>query len=70
VKLLRPLNRVCRGKAYYRWILMIPPAQVRELGWQAGEELETRVERGVLYTRRARGKVGPKRREKPRAPGD
>lgn len=64
MKLLRPLNRVYRGKAYYRWILMIPPRQVRELGWQAGEELETRVSRGVLHAQRARTRVVTKGRKK------
>jgi hypothetical protein len=43
VKLHKVVNREYRGKTYYRWILMVPPKVVGELGWREGEEIAMEV---------------------------
>jgi hypothetical protein len=34
------VNRVYEGKTYYRWVVSIPPKDVRALGWTDGQELD------------------------------
>ncbi len=41
MRLRKVVNRVYEGTVYYRWVLSVPPRQVRELGWVDGQELET-----------------------------
>ena len=48
MKLHKVVNRVYRGKTYYRWILMVPPATVKELGWREGEEMRMEARGRVL----------------------
>ena len=43
MKLHKVVNREYRGKTYYRWILMVPPKVVGELGWREGEEIAMEV---------------------------
>ncbi len=43
MKLHKVVNREYRGKTYYRWILMVPPKVVGELGWHEGEEIAMEV---------------------------
>jgi hypothetical protein len=43
VRIHKVVNRVYEGKVYYRWVLSVPPKDVRELGWVDGQELETTV---------------------------
>jgi hypothetical protein len=43
VKLHKIVNREYRGKTYFRWILMVPPRLVGELGWREGEPMAMEV---------------------------
>ena|GEM_PF-2626719 len=49
-------TRRVNGKDYFRWIVVIPPKRVRELGWKEGMELETKVKKGRLVLRRIKMK--------------
>ena len=33
-------TREVKGKEYFRWTVVIPPEEVKELGWKEGDELE------------------------------
>jgi antitoxin component of MazEF toxin-antitoxin module len=43
MRLHKVINRELEGTVYYRWVLSIPPKEVKELGWVDGQELETAV---------------------------
>ncbi|MCI4350782.1 MAG: hypothetical protein L3K15_04645 [Thermoplasmata archaeon] len=49
MRLHKVINRVVRGTVYYRWVLTIPPREVRSLGWVAGQQLES-FARGSILT--------------------
>jgi hypothetical protein len=49
VRLHKVINRVYEGKVYYRWVLSISPADVKDLGWVDGQELEMAVEGSGLW---------------------
>jgi hypothetical protein len=51
VKLQKQLSRRYGGKAYPKWVLVLPPKLVRELAWNEGTELEARVEGSSLRIR-------------------
>jgi len=42
MKLQKQQTRKVKGKEYFRWTVVIPPALVRELGWKGGEQLSAR----------------------------
>jgi hypothetical protein len=44
MRLHKVINREVEETVYYRWVLSIPPNDVKELGWVDGQELETTVE--------------------------
>jgi bifunctional DNA-binding transcriptional regulator/antitoxin component of YhaV-PrlF toxin-antitoxin module len=60
MKLRRTQNRVYHGKIYEKWILVLPPEDVKKLGWTEGIELEPTVKRNELRLRPAR-KTAPNR---------
>jgi len=41
--LLRQISRLVGDNEYSKWIIIIPPSQVKELGWKEGEEFESYV---------------------------
>jgi len=49
MRLRKVVNRVYEGTTYYRWVLSLPPKNVRELGWVDGQELQTVVRGGTLW---------------------
>lgn len=52
MKLHKVVNREYHGKTYFRWILMVPPKIVGELGWREGEEITMEVRGRVLKVHR------------------
>jgi hypothetical protein len=42
------VNRVYRGRTYYRWILSIAPKEIQRLGWVDGQTLKTYVRGSTL----------------------
>ena len=49
MRVRKVINRVYEGTVYYRWIISVPPKNVRELGWVDGQELETTVRGSTLW---------------------
>ena len=43
LRLQKQKTREIKGKEYFRWTVVIPPATVRELQWKEGQELRERV---------------------------
>lgn len=56
MRLQRQKTREVKGKEYFRWSVVIPPDEVKELGWKEGDELESK-------------KMGNGLRLEPKAPG-
>jgi hypothetical protein len=61
LRLHKVINRVVRGTVYYRWVLTLPPKEVRNLGWVDGQQLES-FARGSTLT------LQPSRYPVPRRP--
>jgi len=40
MRLQKQKTREVKGKEYFRWSVVIPPEEVKELGWKEGDELE------------------------------
>jgi antitoxin component of MazEF toxin-antitoxin module len=53
MKLHKLINRVHRGKTYYRWVVTLPPRRIREIGWFAGQTLQAEVRGDALVLRAA-----------------
>lgn len=49
MRIRKVVNRVYEGTTYYRWILSVPPKNVRDLGWVDGQEVETTVRGSTLW---------------------
>ncbi|HKV90799.1 MAG TPA: hypothetical protein VJQ43_06360 [Thermoplasmata archaeon] len=49
MRIHKVINRVHEGTTYYRWVLSVPPKNVRDLGWVDGQELETIVRGTSLW---------------------
>ena len=43
MKLQKQLSRKVGNKEYAKWVIAIPPKQVRALGWNEGQSLEGEV---------------------------
>ena len=43
MKLQKQVSRVIDGKEYYKWVVIIPPSHIEQLGWDEGMELTSEV---------------------------
>lgn len=43
MRLQKQKTRVVKGKEYFRWTVVIPPAKIKELGWKEGQELRHKI---------------------------
>lgn len=65
MRIHKVVNRVYEGTVYYRWVLSVPPKEVRDLGWVDGQELETVVVgRDLLVRPRLRPRVSGRKPSK------
>ena len=46
--LQKQLSKKIGDKLYAKYVIVVPPKMVEELGWKAGEELEAEVKGGKL----------------------
>ena len=53
MRIHKVVNRIHEGTVYYRWVLSVPPKDVRDLGWVDGQELETIVRGSSLWVQPA-----------------
>ncbi|HKZ98490.1 MAG TPA: AbrB/MazE/SpoVT family DNA-binding domain-containing protein [Thermoplasmata archaeon] len=51
MKLQRHLNRRFAGREYAKWVVVLPPRIVRELGWKEGQDLKIQVDGKTLRMR-------------------
>lgn len=51
MKLQRQISRVVGEKEYEKWVIVVPPPRIRELGWREGMELEAIVRGDELVIR-------------------
>jgi hypothetical protein len=49
MKLQRVKAKEYKGKPIYKWLIVIPPNDIKELGWKEGMELDGDVIRGKGY---------------------
>jgi len=62
MQLQRQISRIVDGNEYAKWIIVIPPSQIEELGWNEGMELESSAKRKTLVVRpQARPREKPKK---------
>jgi bifunctional DNA-binding transcriptional regulator/antitoxin component of YhaV-PrlF toxin-antitoxin module len=48
MKLQKQLSRKVKNKEYPKYVVTVPPSQIKELGWKEGIELEIEVENNKL----------------------
>jgi len=51
VRLQKQLSRRFGGKEYAKWVVVLPPRVVRELGWKEGQELKSQIDGRTLRVR-------------------
>ena len=52
MKLVANKTREHKGVQYYKFFTVIPNKDIKKLGWNGGEELETEVKNGELVIRK------------------
>ncbi len=52
MQLQKRLSREYKGKSYMKWIITIPPAIIKALGWKEGQTLEANPESGKLVLKK------------------
>ena len=63
MKLQKQLSRKVREKEYPKWVITIPPKQIKELDWSEGEFLESEINNQELIIRREDVQKIQKRKE-------
>ena len=56
MKLQKQLSRKTGDKEYAKYVVVIPPSKVEELGWKEGEELDNEVSEDKLILKRIHAK--------------
>ncbi|MEM2915396.1 MAG: hypothetical protein QXH91_08385, partial [Candidatus Bathyarchaeia archaeon] len=51
MKLQKHTTREIEGKEYHKWVIVIPPEQIKGLGWKEGIELESMIKGNGLVIR-------------------
>jgi bifunctional DNA-binding transcriptional regulator/antitoxin component of YhaV-PrlF toxin-antitoxin module len=62
MQLQKQISRIVNGNEYTKWIIVIPPSQIEELGWKEGMELESYAKgKGLIVKPQTKPKVKPKK---------
>ena len=62
MRLQKQISRLVGDNEYAKWVIVIPPSQIEELGWKEGEELEGYVKgKALLVKRQTKPKEKPKK---------
>ena len=48
MRLIPQKSRVYKGKAYYKFFIVIPSKVLKKLGWRGGQELEAETKKDKL----------------------
>jgi antitoxin component of MazEF toxin-antitoxin module len=51
MRLQKQVSRKVGDKEYSKWVIVIPPNEVKELGWKDGEELQFGSQNGKLVVK-------------------
>ena len=65
MKLQKQLSRVVDGKIYPKWVIVVPPQTIEELGWKDGEELKEKIYENKLLIRKMKKREIKKMRQNP-----
>lgn len=65
MKLQKQLSRVVDGKAYPKWVIVVPPDAIDKLGWKDGEELKEELQKKKLLIRKIKKGEIKKMEKKP-----
>lgn len=49
MRLQRLKAREYKGKTIYKWVIVVPPKDIEELGWKEGNELEGTILKGGYF---------------------
>jgi hypothetical protein len=52
MKLQRQVSRIVGSTQYAKWVVTLPPSQILELGWQEGDELDTKVKGKAMIVKK------------------
>ena len=52
MKLQKQLSRKVGSTEYAKWVVVVSPTTIEELGWREGQELEAEVKENKLIIRR------------------
>ena len=63
IRLQKQLSRKVGNKEYAKWVITIPPKQIRVLGWEEGEFLEGEIINQELVLRKEDISKRQKRKE-------
>ena len=63
MRLQKQLSRRVGNKEYPKWVITIPPKQIRALGWKEGEFLESEINSQKLVIRKEDISKRQKRKE-------
>lgn len=63
MKLQKQLSRKVGNKEYSKWVVTIPPMQIKALGWREGEYLESEIKNGELIVKQEDPEKARKRSE-------
>lgn len=63
MKLQKQISRIVGDKEYVKYVLIIPPDRVKELGWRDGEELTGQIQ-GKKLTISPKLKADPDRQHR------
>lgn len=53
MRLQKQLSNIIAGKEYPKYVIIVPPPAIEQLGWKRGEELEHEVKDNTLLIRKA-----------------
>lgn len=62
MKLQKQLSRKVDEKEYPKWVITIPPKQIKALGWSEGDFLESEIKGQALIIRREDTRKAEERR--------
>ena len=48
MQLQKQLSKKVKDKEYAKWVVVVPPKQIKELGWKEGRELKTEIHQKKL----------------------
>lgn len=52
MRLQKQLSRKIGNTEYAKYVTVIPPEKIKELGWEEGEELEAEIKSGKLVIKK------------------